>query len=121
MAVMRCARYTARVVGTDLRPACRALMEKEQVIVEKRSKTKVRQVDIRPMVLKLEAVWDGQASLLTMTLTHTNADCLKPELLLQTLQPGAYARICRTGLYAQREGEWTPLFEATGKAQASNG
>ena len=87
-------------------------------MAEKRSKTKTRMVNIRPMVHALSCAFDGEKSKLTMILEQTNANCLKPELLMQALASGAFCRVVRTGFYAAgRDGARIGLFEAgMGKA-----
>ena len=87
-------------------------------MAEKKSKTKTRMVNIRPMVHALDCAFDGEKSTLTMILEQTNANCLKPELLMQALAPGAFCRIVRTGFYAAgTDGTRVGLFEAgMGKA-----
>ena len=118
MALMTEAEYSVEVPGKDLTAAVEGFLAAEEVMAEKRSKTKTRMVNIRPMVHALSCAFDGEKSTLTMILEQTNANCLKPELLMQALAPGAFCRIVRTGFYAAgRDGARVGLFEAgIGKA-----
>jgi len=107
-ASMRRAVYKARVADADLTQAVCDFLAAPQCLVEKQSKGKTRQLDIRPMVFELKAERLGADSLLTMSVTCTNADNLRPELLLEALCPGAQAQITRVQLLAE---ENIPLFE----------
>lgn len=118
MALMAEAEYDVEVPGKDLSAAVEGFNAAEEVMAEKKSKTKTRMVNIRPMVHALDCAFDGEKSTLTMILEQTNANCLKPELLMQALAPGAFCRIVRTGFYAAgKDGARVGLFEAgMGKA-----
>ena len=110
MASMTHAQYTVTVPGVDMGPAAEAFMASESCMAEKRSKTKTRSVDIRPMVFEMTCAFDGTDSVLTLTLEHNNANCLKPELLLSALAPDAFARIMRTAFLTTVDGERVSLF-----------
>lgn len=113
MALMTEAEYAVEAPGADLSAAVEGFLASEEVMAEKKSKSKTRMVNIRPMVHALDCAFDGEKSVLTMILEQTNANCLKPELLLQTLAPGVFCRIVRTGFYARKQdGARVGLFEA---------
>lgn len=113
MALMQEARYTVCVPGVDLRANVEAFLRAPSVLMEKRSKTKTRQVDIRQMVHALDCAFDGEASTLDMILEQNNANALKPDLLLGALAPGQPCRAVRTGFYAKgKDGGRVGLFEA---------
>lgn len=116
MAQMRFAVYRALVDDADAVQKAEAFMQQSSVLVKKESKGKTREVDIRPLVHALTAQRLGESCVLTMTLTCTNADNLKPELLLAVLCPDAYARITRTALLAKAGDAPLNLYEAAGQA-----
>lgn len=118
MALMNEAQYEVTVHGVDLTAAVEEFSNAEEVMAEKRSKTKTRMVNIRPMVHEISCAYDGSNSVLTMIVEQTNANCLKPDLLMQTLAPGAFCRTVRTGFFAKgKDGGRIGLFEAgMGKA-----
>lgn len=118
MALMNEAQYEVTAQGVDLTGAVAAFNAAGEVMAEKRSKTKTRMVNIRPMVHELSCAYDGRDSVLTMIVEQTNANCLKPDLLMQSLAPEIFCRIVRTGFYAKSaDGSRIGLFEAgMGKA-----
>lgn len=117
MALMQEAQYTVQVKG-DLTDAVNAFLAEEVVEVEKRSKSKTRMVNIRPMVHDLSCSFDGEISTLTMVVENTNANTLKADLLMTALAKDAFCRIVRTGFYAKAaDGSRIGLFEA-GMGQA---
>ena len=82
-------------------------------MVEKRSKTKTRLVNIRPMVHEITCAFDGKDSRLSMVLEQTNANALKVELVMQALAPEQEFRFVRTALYAAgSDGAREERFEA---------
>lgn len=104
---MRQAVYKALVKDVDLTEPVRQFLAAPSCFVEKLSKGKTRQLDIRPMVASLETEKQGADSMLTLCVVCTNADNLRPELLLQALCPDAFAQICRVRLLAQKG---VPIF-----------
>jgi radical SAM-linked protein len=113
MALMEEAAYAVTVPGADLRAGVAQFLAAPSVLVEKRSKTKTREVDIRPMVRELTCAYDGETSTLRMILEQNNANCLKPELLLSAIAPDRPCRVLRTGFYAKgKDGGRIGLFEA---------
>lgn len=112
MALMQEAAYTAVVAG-DLTQAVEKFNAAEEVVVEKRSKSKTRLVNIRPMVHELTCSYDGEKTELKMILENTNANCLKAELLMSALAKDSFCRVVRTGFYAKAaDGSRIGLFEA---------
>lgn len=117
MALMQEAEYSVEVKG-DLTEAVKAFLAAEEVEVEKRSKSKTRLVNIRPMVHDLSCSFDGENSVITMVVENTNANTLKADLLMTALAKDAFCRIVRTGFYAKAaDGSRIGLFEA-GMGQA---
>lgn len=110
MAKMAQAGYEALAFGADLRQAARDFLASQRFEVKKPSKGKVRQLDIRPMVQALDVELQGEDSRLTLLVTCTNADNLKPELLLEALCPGGRFQVTRTRLLAHGG---APLFAWT--------
>ncbi len=112
MALMQEAEYEVVTAG-DYTEKVAQFNAAETVVVEKRSKSKTREVDIRGMVHELSCAFDGENSTLRMILENTNANCLKAELLMQALGSTGAGRIVRTGFYAKgAEGKRVTLFEA---------
>ena len=113
MAKVAEAGYDITAPNTDLTQAVEAFLEAEEVMVEKRSKTKTRLVNIRPMVHEITCAFDGKDSRLSMVLEQTNANALKVELVMQALAPEQEFRFVRTALYAAgSDGAREELFEA---------
>jgi radical SAM-linked protein len=69
-------------------------LSQESVVVQKKSKSGMKAVDIRPMVYRLAETADG----LALLLKHTNNEALRPDLLLSAMQLDDYERIVRTQL-----------------------
>lgn len=113
MAKVAEAGYDITAPNTDLTQAVEAFLKAEEVMVEKRSKTKTRLVNIRPMVHEITCAFDGKDSRLSMVLEQTNANALKVELVMQALAPEQEFRFVRTALYAAgTDGAREELFEA---------
>ena len=113
MAKVAEAGYDITAPNADLTQAVEAFLKAEEVMVEKRSKTKTRLVNIRPMVHEITCAFDGKDSRLSMVLEQTNANALKVELVLQALAPEQEFRFVRTALYAAgSDGAREELFEA---------
>ena len=113
MAKVAEAGYDITAPNADLTQAVEAFLKAEEVIVEKRSKTKTRLVNIRPMVHEITCAFDGKDSRLSMVLEQTNANALKVELVMQALAPEQEFRFVRTALYAAgSDGAREELFEA---------
>lgn len=113
MAKVAEAGYDITAPNTDLTQAVEAFLKAEEVMVEKRSKTKTRLVNIRPMVHEITCAFDGKDSRLFMVLEQTNANALKVELVMQALAPEQEFRFVRTALYAAgTDGAREELFEA---------
>ena len=113
MAKVAEAGYDITAPNADLTQAVEAFSKAEEVMVEKRSKTKTRLVNIRPMVHEITCAFDGKDSRLSMVLEQTNANALKVELVMQALAPEQEFRFVRTALYAAgKDGAREELFEA---------
>ena len=113
MAKVAEAGYDITAPNADLTQAVEAFLKAEEVMVEKRSKTKTRLVNIRPMVHEITCAFDGKDSRLSMELEQTNANALKVELVMQALAPEQEFRFVRTALYAAgTDGAREELFEA---------
>ena len=113
MAKVAEAGYDITAPNADLTQAVEAFLKAEEVMVEKRSKTKTRLVNIRPMVHEITCAFDGKDSRLSMVLEQTNANALKVELVMQGLAPEQEFRFVRTALYAAgSDGAREELFEA---------
>lgn len=113
MAKVAEAGYDITAPNADLTQAVEAFLKSEEVMVEKRSKTKTRLVNIRPMVHEITCAFDGKDSRLSMVLEQTNANALKVELVMQALAPEQEFRFVRTALYAAgTDGAREELFEA---------
>ena len=113
MAKVAEAGYDITAPNADLTQAVEAFLKAEEVMVEKRSKTKTRLVNIRPMVHEITCAFDGKDSRLSMVLEQTNANALKVELVMQALAPEQEFRFVRTALYAAgKDGAREELFEA---------
>lgn len=113
MAKVAEAGYDVTAPNADLTQAVEAFLKAEEVMVEKRSKTKTRLVNIRPMVHEITCAFDGKDSRLSMVLEQTNANALKVELVMQALAPEQEFRFVRTALYAAgSDGAREELFEA---------
>lgn len=113
MAKVAEAGYDITAPNADLTQAVEAFSKAEEVMVEKRSKTKTRLVNIRPMVHEITCAFDGKDSRLSMVLEQTNANALKVELVMQALAPEQEFRFVRTALYAAgTDGAREELFEA---------
>ncbi len=113
MAKVAEAGYDITAPDADLTQAVEAFLKAEEVMVEKRSKTKTRLVNIRPMVHEITCAFDGKDSRLSMVLEQTNANALKVELVMQALAPEQEFRFVRTALYAAgTDGAREELFEA---------
>lgn len=113
MAKVAEAGYDITAPNADLTQAVEAFLKAEEVMVEKRSKTKTRLVNIRPMVHEITCAFDGKDSRLSMVLEQTNANALKVELVMQALAPEQEFRFVRTALYAAgSDGAREEIFEA---------
>lgn len=113
MAKVAEAGYDITAPNADLTQAVEAFLKAEEVMVEKRSKTKTRLVNIRPMVHEITCAFDGKDSRLSTVLEQTNANALKVELVMQALAPEQEFRFVRTALYAAgTDGAREELFEA---------
>lgn len=94
----------------DLKERCQALLDREEILVQKKTKKGLTEVDIRPMILALKSVSDG----VFMRLCSGSAANLKPELVLDALgfqlSYGQF-QINRQEVYAEQDGVLVPLEE----------
>lgn len=110
MALMKKAVYVC-TIGEDISSAAAAFLAADKFETEKRSKKGVRMVDIRPMVYDISLEKTQNGCVATLSLCCTNADNLKPELLLQQLCKGEDYSIRRAALLAENDQN---LFDAVG-------
>lgn len=107
-----------------LREKLKEFVERPSVIVMKKTKSKVRDVDIKPMIrqINLEGLKDGTFTI-NCLLSAGSSENLKPELLYDAIAenfgPGIRLKaIHRTGLFVDRNGVATdPLDDAVLKGE----
>lgn len=105
MALVTAASYRLHAPGISA--AVRSLMEKKEILVEKRSKGEYRTVDIRPLILHLADSRPPSADEISIFVRAGSRENLRPDLFLSALStycgyPPAYAADCeveRTGLF----------------------
>lgn len=89
-----------------LRSCIGRLMEREKIVVEKKSREKIVLQDIKPLIYRIEAEeWEGHSSFF-LHISQGSTDNLKPQLLMEALHtygelPRYPYRIRRTGLYTE--------------------
>lgn len=115
MAMVRAADYTIRLMDADRAARCVAaipgfLAEKE-IITPRKTKSGVKDCDIRPLILRL----DGEGDCLRAVLTLTESTSCKPDMLVTALSAFAgveppRALMQRNGLLGENgEGALVPL------------
>ncbi len=115
MAMVRAADYTIRLMDAERAARCVAaiptfLMEKE-IITPRKTKSGVKDCDIRPLILRLE----GEGDCLRAVLTLTESTSCKPDMLVTALSAFAgveppRALVQRNGLLGENgEGALAPL------------
>lgn len=83
-------------------------IDKENILVEKKSKDSIKEVDIKPGIRKLYALEDKQGKIIFMHLAQGSEYNLKPELVIDAmklytgLKLSGY-RLIRTEIYAKEE------------------
>lgn len=80
-----------------------AFLAQPEILVQKRSKKGMREVDLKPMIEQAEAVPESQQLVLHLCLPSGSSSSLNPMLLLHALEdfvqiPLRTPRICRTAL-----------------------
>ena len=78
-----------------------AFLASDEVLMDKKSKSGMRKVDIRPLVHEMRL--DGQ--ILHLKVTHTGDSALRPDLLLKALNYQGQARVLRTELLNAQGGD----------------
>ena len=94
----------------DVEERCQALLGREEILVEKKTKKGLTEVNIRPMILELHGAKEG----VFMRLCSGSAANLKPELVLEALGlklPYGQFQINRQEVYADQDGVLIPLEE----------
>lgn len=116
MAMVRASDYHIELSGETAQAtldAAETFLSREQVMAMRKTKSGEREIDIRPLAIRLEKTKDGLLARLKLTETDT----LKPDLLVNTLASiaGVEApemRIHRLRLLGEDEnGELRPLME----------
>lgn len=118
MATVKSASYDVRIEiqkGADIGSVVSEFMEKSYIGVKKETKKGLAEINIRQMILGLEAeaVNTGE-HILHMILSAGSIENLKPELIVSALSEHLDNRlICknihRTGLYVDKEARSTPM------------
>jgi radical SAM-linked protein len=103
-ALVTAARYEALAQG-ELTERVRELTARESVIVSKKTKGGVKDIDIRPDIISLEA--DGDT--LRAVLSAGGQRGLKPDLLAGALGVSIY-QVTRLNIYKTVNGAFQPLF-----------
>ncbi len=106
MALVAAASYRLRAKG--IAPAVKALMNREQVMAEKKSKGQLRTVDIRPLILEVRESDPADPDEITVLVLAGSHENLRPDLLLSSLsvyesypeKDGLNCEVVRTGLFA---------------------
>ena len=105
MALVAAASYRLRAKG--IAPAVKALMKRDQVMAEKKSKGQLRTVDIRPLILEVRESDPSDPDEITVFVLAGSHENLRPDLLLSSLsvyegypeKDGLNCEVVRTGLY----------------------
>ena len=116
MAMLRAARYDLMIrdpkTAEKLIAAIPAMMEKESVTAMRKTKTALKECDIKPLIYELK----GEGSHILAVLTLTEREACKPAMLMEALARDAgidgdiRMLITRTGLLGENEkGELVPL------------
>lgn len=98
-------RSSEEVKMDDLSECIRLLLNKNSVIVQKATKDKVKEVDIRPYIYNIEVVENNKGNVkMNFVLSAGNIFNLKPELVIRALKQVCQVdmkitKIHRTGLY----------------------
>lgn len=94
----------------DLKARCFDLMNREAVVISKKTKKGMQDVDIRPMIKSL----DCEENIVRMRLSSGSAANLKPELVMEALSiqlSHNFFQIQREEVYAEVNGRMLPLEE----------
>ena len=116
MAMLRAAKYDLMIrdpeTAEKLIAAIPAMMEKESVTAMRKTKTALKECDIKPLIYELK----GEGSHILAVLTLTEREACKPAMLMEALARDAgidgeiRMLITRTGLLGENEkGELVPL------------
>ena len=116
MAMLRAAKYDLMIrdpeTAEKLIAAIPAMMEKENVTAMRKTKTALKECDIKPLIYELK----GEGSHILAVLTLTEREACKPAMLMEALARDAgidgeiRMLITRTGLLGENEkGELVPL------------
>ena len=105
MALVTAASYRLKARGIS--QAVMALMERDTVMAEKKSKGQLRTVDIRPLILEVRESDPADPNGITVLVLAGSHENLRPDLLLQSLsvyggypeRDGLNCEVVRTGLF----------------------
>ena len=105
MALVSAASYRLKAKG--ITPAVKALMKRESVMAEKKSKGQLRTIDIRPLILEVRESVPDDADEITVFVLAGSHENLRPDLLLNSLsvyegypeRDGLNCEVIRTGLF----------------------
>jgi len=110
MACVRYASYDITFINKRV-PELKKYLEREEIIISKKTKTGIKEVDLKSILVKMDTDTDH----LHILMKAGSADNLKPELIIEDMMNFYgydYSRdmiqICRTELYAD---EFIPLIE----------
>lgn len=91
---------------TDLQQKIVEILDKDDIIIDKKTKAGIAPTDIRGMILKLEQTEQGSV----FCRLRCGVVNLKPRDLMQTLAPGAQIATTRTAIQGLEGGKCTELF-----------
>ncbi len=115
--LLRAGTYEMRIPDPEaarrLISALEPMMRQEQILVNRKSKSGIREVDMKPLIYALS----GREQTLWATLTLTEKESCKPAMILEGLQKAAgipeqeiRMLVCRTGLLGEAaDGSLVPL------------
>ena len=115
--LLRAGSYEMRIPDPEaarrLISAMEPMMRQEQILVNRKSKSGIREVDMKPLIYALS----GREQTLWATLTLTEKESCKPAMILEGLQKAAGVPeqeirmlVCRTGLLGEAaDGSLVPL------------
>ncbi|WP_426348955.1 TIGR03936 family radical SAM-associated protein [Alloiococcus sp. CFN-8] len=119
MALLDAARYTLklRYKGEEIVSELSTLMDKSELITEKKSKKGTKEVDIKPMIKDIKYWIKDDYLVINALLSCGSRENLSPELLagylkekLPSADKEAFTEICREEMYALRENKLVNLI-----------
>ena len=91
------AEYLIKAEGKDIESKIQETLSKNEILEQKKGKSGMREIDIRPLIVKLENREDGIYALLK----SSSAETLSPQLLIKSVFGQENASILRTELYTK--------------------